>query len=86
MNNFSIITLLNNLFISIVNNFSALNIMMKDQYANYVVQKMIDVSEPTQRKNLMAKIKTHMNTLRKYTYGKHIIAKIDKFSNCKITN
>lgn len=53
--------------------------MMKDQYANYVVQKMIDVSEPTQRKVLMHKIRPHMNSLRKYTYGKHIIAKIEKF-------
>lgn len=57
----------------------ALHIMMKDQYANYVVQKMIDVSEPTQRKILMHKIRPHMNSLRKYTYGKHIIAKIEKF-------
>lgn len=54
--------------------------MMKDQYANYVVQKMIDVSEPTQRKVLLQKIRPHMNSLRKYTYGKHIIAKLDKFS------
>lgn len=53
--------------------------MMKDQYANYVVQKMIDVSEPTQRKVLMHKIRPHMNSLRKYTYGKHIIAKLEKF-------
>lgn len=54
--------------------------MMKDQYANYVVQKMIDVSEPTQRKTLLQKIRPHMNSLRKYTYGKHIIAKLEKFS------
>lgn len=54
--------------------------MMKDQYANYVVQKMIDVSEPTQRKVLLHKIRPHMSSLRKYTYGKHIIAKLDKFS------
>lgn len=53
--------------------------MMKDQYANYVVQKMIDVSEPTQRKVLMLKIRPHLNSLRKYTYGKHIIAKLEKF-------
>lgn len=53
--------------------------MMKDQYANYVVQKMIDVSEPTQRKILMHKIRPHLNSLRKYTYGKHIIAKLEKF-------
>lgn len=59
---------------------SGLQVMMKDQYANYVVQKMIDVSEPTQRKVLLHKIRPHMNSLKKYTYGKHIIAKLDKFS------
>ena len=32
--------------------------MMKDQYANYVVQKMIDVAEPSQRKILMHKIRS----------------------------
>lgn len=53
--------------------------MMKDQYANYVVQKMIDVSEPTQLKKLMNKIRPHMIALRKYTYGKHINAKLEKF-------
>ncbi|KAG9355561.1 hypothetical protein JZ751_000399, partial [Albula glossodonta] len=48
---------------------SALYTMMKDQYANYVVQKMIDVAEPTQRKIVM----------HKYTYGKHILAKLEKY-------
>ena len=52
--------------------------MMKDQYANYVVQKMIDVAEPAQRKILMHKIRPYCNTLRKYTYGKHILAKLEK--------
>ncbi|XP_055605408.1 maternal protein pumilio [Uranotaenia lowii] len=61
-------------------NDAGLHVMMKDQYANYVVQKMIDVSEPTQRKVLLQKIRPHMNSLKKYTYGKHIIAKLDKFS------
>lgn len=58
---------------------SALNVMMKDQYANYVVQKMIDVAEPAQRKVLMHKIRPHLGSLRKYTYGKHIIVKLEKF-------
>lgn len=53
--------------------------MMRDQYANYVVQKMIDVCEHSQRKVLMHKIRGHISALRKYTYGKHIIAKLDKF-------
>ena len=35
---------------------SALYTMMKDQFANYVVQKMIDIAEPTQRKLLMHKV------------------------------
>ena len=35
---------------------SALYTMMKDQYANYVVQKMIDVAEPSQRKIVMHKV------------------------------
>ncbi|KAJ8673651.1 hypothetical protein QAD02_004913 [Eretmocerus hayati] len=60
-------------------NDSALNVMMKDQYANYVVQKMIDVAEPAQRKILMHKIRPHLAGLRKYTYGKHIIVKLEKF-------
>nr|XP_014279847.2 pumilio homolog 2 isoform X2 [Halyomorpha halys] len=60
-------------------NDNALHVMMKDQYANYVVQKMLDVCEASQRKVLMHKIRPHFASLRKYTYGKHIIAKLEKF-------
>ncbi len=56
-----------------------LHTMMKDQYANYVVQKMIDLAEPAQRKVLMHKIRPHCATLRKYTYGKHILAKLERY-------
>ncbi|XP_020753945.1 pumilio homolog 2 isoform X4 [Muntiacus reevesi] len=58
---------------------SALYTMMKDQYANYVVQKMIDMAEPAQRKIIVHKIRPHITTLRKYTYGKHILAKLEKY-------
>ncbi|XP_058538592.1 pumilio homolog 2 isoform X3 [Neofelis nebulosa] len=58
---------------------SALYTMMKDQYANYVVQKMIDMAEAAQRKIIMHKIRPHITTLRKYTYGKHILAKLEKY-------
>jgi pumilio RNA-binding family len=40
---------------------------------------MIDVAEPSQRKLLMHKIRPHVSTLRKYTYGKHILAKLEKY-------
>jgi len=58
---------------------SALYTMMKDQFANYVVQKMIDIADPPQRKMLLQKIRPHVTALRKYAYGKHILAKLEKF-------
>lgn len=54
-------------------------LMMKDQYANYVVQKMLDVADSTHRKKMMFAIKPHIPTLRKYNYGKHIITKLEKY-------
>jgi len=48
--------------------------MMKDQFANYVVQKMLDVVDGEQKELLIAKIKPHLQSLKKYTYGKHLIA------------
>ncbi|VDK34334.1 unnamed protein product [Taenia asiatica] len=58
---------------------SVLWTMMKDQFANYVIQKMLDVAEPPIRKELMARIRPYINSLRKYTYGKHIIGKMEKY-------
>ena len=53
---------------------SPLVLMMKDQFANYVVQKMLDVVDGDQRDVLVAKIKPHLASLKKYTYGKHLIS------------
>lgn len=53
--------------------------MMKDQYANYVVQKMIEIAEPPQKKLLLHRIRPYMVRLRKYTYGKHMLSKLEKF-------
>lgn len=57
--------------------------MMKDQYANYVIQKMIEIAESPQKKLLIQRIKPHLPVLRKYTYGKHIIAKLEKYMMLK---
>lgn len=48
--------------------------MMRDPFANYVVQKMLDVADSTHRKKMMLAIKPHIPMLRKYNYGKHIIS------------
>jgi len=53
--------------------------MMKDQFANYVIQKMLELVDGEQRELLIQKIKPHLPSLKKYTYGKHIIAKVEKF-------
>lgn len=52
--------------------------MMKDQFANYVIQKMLDVADYDEKKRLLNKMRPHINALKKYTYGKHIIAKLEK--------
>lgn len=52
---------------------------MKDQFANYVVQKMLDIADPVYRKKMMYAIKPHIPVLRKYSYGKHIITKLEKY-------
>nr|KAJ3418263.1 hypothetical protein HK105_000130 [Polyrhizophydium stewartii] len=52
--------------------------MMKDQFANYVVQKMLDVASEQQRIMLVTKIKPQLPSLKKFTYGKHLISKVEK--------
>lgn len=53
--------------------------MMRDPFGNYVVQKMLDVAESPQRKLLLQHIRPFVPQLRKLSYGKHILNKIDKF-------
>lgn len=51
---------------------------MKDQFANYVVQKVLETCEDQQRELILTRIKVHLNALKKYTYGKHIVARVEK--------
>ncbi|XP_073022616.1 pumilio homolog 2-like [Primulina eburnea] len=55
-----------------------LQAMMKDQFANYVVQKVLETCSDQQRELIMSRIKVHLNALKKYTYGKHIVARVEK--------
>jgi hypothetical protein len=55
-----------------------LQAMMKDQYANYVVQKVLETCDDQQRELLLSRIKVHLHALKKYTYGKHIVARVEK--------
>ncbi|KAK9488899.1 armadillo-type protein [Lipomyces starkeyi] len=51
-----------------------LTAMMKDQFANYVIQKLLDVTEGQQRDDLVSKIMPHLQSLKKYSYGKHLVS------------
>ncbi|KAK9697535.1 hypothetical protein RND81_08G044100 [Saponaria officinalis] len=53
-------------------------VMMKDQYANYVVQKILENCAESQRELLLAHVRVHLNALKKYTYGKHIVARFEQ--------
>ena len=57
-----------------------LSMMMKDPFANYVIQRTLDVADVDQREQLVLKIRPHLPTLKKYTYGKHIIAKVERIT------
>ena len=52
--------------------------MMKDQFGNYVVQKVLETCDDQQRELILSRIKVHLNALKKYTYGKHIVARVEK--------
>lgn len=51
---------------------------MKDQFGNYVVQKVLETVDDQQRELILSRIKVHLNALKKYTYGKHIVARVEK--------
>ena len=51
---------------------------MKDQFANYVVQKVLETCDDQQLELILTRIKVHLNALKKYTYGKHIVARVEK--------
>ncbi|CDH59003.1 mrna binding protein pumilio [Lichtheimia corymbifera JMRC:FSU:9682] len=58
---------------------SPLLTLMKDQYANYVLQKMLDTVDDSQQRDILVnRIKTHLHSVRKYTYGKHLTQKVEK--------
>uniref|UniRef100_A0A1D1Y7A1 Pumilio 4 n=1 Tax=Anthurium amnicola TaxID=1678845 RepID=A0A1D1Y7A1_9ARAE len=55
-----------------------LQAMMKDQFGNYVVQKVLETCDDQNRELILSRIKAHVNALKRYTYGKHIAARVEK--------
>ncbi|CAA0825326.1 Pumilio homolog 4 [Striga hermonthica] len=55
-----------------------LQAMMKDPFGNYVVQKVIETCDDKSRELILSRIKVHLSALKKYTYGKHIVSRVEK--------
>ncbi|KAJ6806026.1 pumilio-like protein 1-like isoform X2 [Iris pallida] len=55
-----------------------LQAMMKDQFGNYVVQKILETCDDQNRELILSRIRVHLNALKRYTYGKHIVARVEK--------
>ncbi|KAL7536574.1 hypothetical protein ACHAWF_005502 [Thalassiosira exigua] len=56
---------------------TVLLLMVRDAYANYVVQTAIDVvPEGNEKRMLLEELRSHEVQLRNYTFAKHIVAKL----------
>ena len=54
-----------------------LQAMIKDQYANYVVQKILDVVSDDQRSILVNAIRPLIPSLKRFPYAKHIVSRVE---------
>jgi hypothetical protein len=54
--------------------------MMRDPYANFVVQKMLDCCTREQRDEVYSVVSEHAFYLKKSTYARHILARIEQQS------
>ncbi|XP_047065420.1 pumilio homolog 1-like [Lolium rigidum] len=52
--------------------------LMKDQFGNYVVQKVLQTCDDKYLEMILSSIKLHLDELKNYTYGKHIVARVEK--------
>ncbi|XP_050209992.1 pumilio homolog 4 [Mercurialis annua] len=55
-----------------------LQVMMKDPFGNYVVQKVLETCDDRSLELILSRIKVHLNALKRYTYGKHIVSRVEK--------
>ena len=62
---------------------SILDTMLKNSYANYVIQKVVDVSDTRQREVIVGYFTENAGHIRKYANGKRIIAHLEKVTGLK---
>jgi len=55
-----------------------LQAMMKDPFGNYVVQKVLETCNDRSLELILSRIRVHLSALKRYTYGKHIVSRVEK--------
>ncbi|EPR58212.1 Pumilio-family RNA binding repeat-containing protein [Toxoplasma gondii ME49] len=58
-----------------------LKMVMLDRYGNYVVQRMMEVAPDDLRPPLLRLLREHVDILKKFTYGKHIVTALERLEN-----
>jgi len=51
--------------------------LVRDQFGNYVVQRVLDVAEPDQRERAVALLRSQIEAIKKCSYGKHIMVRLE---------
>jgi len=65
-------------------NRARLQQMLRDQYANYVVQKVIDFADDEQMEQLILQVRQSVSHLKHFSYGKHILHRIERVTGKKL--
>ncbi|KAL9675832.1 hypothetical protein QQ045_004040 [Rhodiola kirilowii] len=55
-----------------------LQVLMQDQYGNYVVQRILTTCPDEDLEPILSRIKVHLKSLKKYTFSKNIVSRIEK--------
>lgn len=56
---------------------SPLDHLVRDQFGNYVVQRVLDVALTPQREQVVSILRAQVPVIKKYSYGKHIISRLE---------
>jgi hypothetical protein len=63
---------------------SFLYCLIKDQFGNYVIQAILDVSTEAQRQRIIHHVHPYHALLCRFTYGKHIVARLQRLAGVAV--
>jgi pumilio RNA-binding family len=58
--------------------FDAIDLLVRDAFGNYVLQRAVDVCSPAHRSLIALYAQSNLAALSTMTYGKHLLAKLDR--------